>query len=108
MPEGYQIFYVWINLLCLCGKSNQSGFIVLSERLSYNTQMLATIVGVNEASIRYALDTFEKFGMIELHEEAILITNWEKHQNVDYLEKIREQNNIRKQRQRDKEKLSLS
>ncbi|HDP5852621.1 TPA: DnaD domain protein, partial [Staphylococcus aureus] len=55
-------------------------------------------------SIRLAIQTFETLGMIEKVNGVIKVTNWEKHQNVEGLEKIRAQNRLRKQKQREKEK----
>jgi hypothetical protein len=47
--------------------------------------------------------------MIEIVDnEMILISNWEKHQNIDKLDEIREQNRIRKQNQRERERLLIS
>ncbi len=46
--------------------------------------------------------------MIErLDNDAILVVNWEKYQNIAGLEQIREQNRLRKQKQRDREKQKL-
>ena len=39
--------------------------------------------------------------MIEINEH-VNIVNWEKHQNIEGLEKIKEQNRLRQQRRRDK------
>ncbi len=63
--------------------------------------MLATLFNRPIATVRLALQTFQQFGMIEITDDQyICISNWEKHQNVDGLEKIREQNRLRKQKQR--------
>ena len=42
---------------------------------------------------------FEEFGMIEIIDGAITIPKWEKHQNIDGLEKIRKQTRERVARQ---------
>ena len=47
-----------------------------------------------------ALLTFEKFGMIEIIDNILHVSNWLKYQNVDGMEKIRIQNKLRKQKQR--------
>ena len=61
------------------------------------------------ATVRLALQTFKQFGMIDITDDQyICISNWEKHQNVDGLEKIREQNRLRKQKQREKLRLDMS
>lgn len=68
--------------------------------------MLATQFNRPLATIQLALKTFERFGMIELVNDMLHISNWEKYQNIDGMERIREQNRLRKQRERERKKLS--
>lgn len=104
MPESDTLLIIWVKLLAQAGKTNASGFIYLSENVPYTDEMLAHIFGRPLGIVRMALDTFRKFGMIEINEQNyISICNWEKHQNLDALEKIREQNRLRKQKQRKKQ-----
>ncbi|WHF29097.1 phage replisome organizer N-terminal domain-containing protein (plasmid) [Bacillus altitudinis] len=106
MPESDTLLIIWVKLLAQAGKTNASGFIYLSENVPYTDEMLAHIFGRPLGIVRMALDTFRKFGMIEINEQNyISICNWEKHQNLDALEKIREQNRLRKQKQRKKQNL---
>ncbi|HEW0072821.1 TPA: DnaD domain protein, partial [Streptococcus pneumoniae] len=46
-----------------------------------------------------------KFGMVEKIDGVIMLPNWEKHQNIDGMEKIKEQNRNRAARHRQKQKL---
>ncbi|AXZ23724.1 phage replisome organizer N-terminal domain-containing protein [Staphylococcus warneri] len=105
LPERDTIITLWVKLLTLAGKYNEQGYIMLSETLPYNEEMLANEFNRPLNSIRLALQTFEKLGMIEEVNGVFKVTNWEKHQNIEGLEKIREQNRLRKQRQRNKQKL---
>ncbi|MGG1863111.1 phage replisome organizer N-terminal domain-containing protein [Bacillus safensis] len=106
MPESDTLLIIWVKLLAQAGKTNASGFIYLSENVPYTDEMLAHIFGRPLGIVRMALDTFRKFGMIEINEQNyISISNWEKYQNLDALEKIREQNRLRKQKQRKKQSL---
>ncbi|MGX9291040.1 phage replisome organizer N-terminal domain-containing protein [Bacillus sp. A015] len=106
MPESDTLLIIWVKLLAQAGKTNASGFIYLSENVPYTDEMLAHIFGRPLGIVRMALDTFRKFGMIEINEQNyISICNWEKHQNLDALEKIRKQNRLRKQKQRKKQSL---
>ncbi|WP_105985976.1 phage replisome organizer N-terminal domain-containing protein [Staphylococcus chromogenes] len=107
LPERDTIITVWVKLLTLAGKYNEHGYIMLSENLPYNDEMLANEFNRPLNSIRLALQTFIKLGMIEDSEGAYKVKNWEKHQNIEGLEKIREQNRLRKQKQRKKEKQML-
>jgi phage replisome organizer, putative, N-terminal region len=96
MPDKDSILIIWIKLLVQAGKCNATGYIYLNETLPYTDEMLATIFNRPLNTIRLALSIFQKFGMIELSEEGnIFINNWEKHQNIEGLEKIREQTRLR-------------
>lgn len=106
MPSCDSILVIWFKLLVLAGKSNKNGALMLNTKVSYNLEMLSSIFSRDLATIRLAISTFERFEMIEIAEDVITIPNWEKHQNVDGLNKIKEQNRIRKQKQREIIKLN--
>jgi len=106
MPDSDTILIIWIKLLAQAGKTNASGYIFLSENIPYTEEMLSTIFNRPLSTIRLALKTFEELGMIGIDDNSFIrITNWEKHQSVDKLDKIREQNRIRQARYREKKKL---
>jgi len=106
MPEADTILVIWIKLLSQAGKTNASGYIFLSEQIPYTDEMLATIFNRPLNTVRLALDTFRKFGMIDIDENSFInILNWEKHQNIAGLDKIREQNRQRVAKHREKKKI---
>ena len=105
MPEGDSIIVIWLKLLCLSGTVNDGGLIYLTRDVPYTDEMLSTQFDRPLQTIRLALKTFEHFGMIEVVENFLALPSWEKYQNVDGLDKIREQNRIRKQRQREAQTL---
>lgn len=90
LPDANAIIVVWFKLLCLAGKMNNSGVFMMNDRIAYTDKMLSTIFRMNESTVQLALQTFEQFGMIELIDGVITIPNWNKHQNLDALEKKRE------------------
>lgn len=102
MPESDSILLTWIQLLVQAGKANASGSIILNERIPYTEEMLATIFDRPIGIIRLALNTFEHFGMINIENGVITISNWDKHQNIDGMDKVRERERLKKQRQREK------
>src|SRR5699024_7429165 len=105
MPDADTILIIWVKLLSQAGKTNASGYIYLSENIPYTDEMLATIFNRPVSTVRLALQTFEQFGMITINDDNfIAISNWEKHQNVDALEKIREQTRKRVARHRKRQK----
>jgi len=106
MPDADTILVVWVKLLAQAGKTNSSGYIFLSENIPYTDEMLATIFGRPLSTIRLALKTFEDLGMIGIDDNSFVsITNWEKYQNIEGLDRIKEQNRLRQQRYRDKKQL---
>ena len=90
LPDGDSIVVCWFKLLCLAGKQNNSGVLMLNDRIAYTDEMLATVFRRPLQTVRLALDTFERFGMIEIINGAITIPNWGKHQSLDRLEKLRD------------------
>ena len=106
MPEGMSILLIWIKLLILAGKCNVSGYIYLAENIPYTDEMISTIFNMPLNIIRFALTTFVKFNMIEISEDQLIkIVNWEKHQNLEGLDRIREQTKLRVSRYRESHKL---
>jgi len=104
MPEGDAILVIWIRIIALAGKCNANGFVLVEDEFPYTDEMLSVIFGKPLSTVKLALATFERFRMIENTEKGIYITNFDKHQNIEGLDKIREQNRIRKQRERERKK----
>ena len=107
MPEGDALLVVWIRLIALAGKCNANGLVLVEDEFPYTDEMLSVIFNKPLQTVKLALATFEKFRMIESTTKGIYITNFDKHQNIEGMERIREQNRIRKQRQRERNKALL-
>ena len=96
LPEGSAIINLWLRLLCLAGKCNDGGMIYLSQNIPYTDEMLSALSDIPLNTVRMAMETFTGWGMIELLGNGnILLANWEKYQNVESLERIREQTRAR-------------
>lgn len=104
LPERDAIIVIWFKILCLAGKQNNGGVLMFNERIPYTDEMLATIFRRPVNTVRLALKTFEEYGMIEIVNHTITIPKWEKHQQLDGLEKVREQTRIRVARHKEKQK----
>lgn len=65
LPECDSIIVIWFKLLCFAGKTNNSGVFLMGDSIPYTDGMLATIFRRKEATVKMALDIFERFGMIE-------------------------------------------
>jgi len=104
MPNGDGIIVIWFKLLCLAGKSNAGGFLMLTDKIAYTEDMLASIFCRDKKLIELALNTFVLLDMIEIVDNKIYLTNWEKHQNIEGMDKIRAQTRERVARYRERQK----
>ncbi len=108
LPEGDSIVLIWVMLLTKAGSCNSNGYIFLTENIPYTHEMLASEFGFELNIIKLALISLQKLNMIQLKEEKILISSWSEHQNIDGLEKIREQTKKRVAKYREQKKLKES
>lgn len=108
MPDSDAILVIWFKILCLAGTINESGMLLLTRDIPYNDEMLANQFNRPINTIRLALDTFRKFGMIETTNNILCVSNWEKYQNIETLDKIREQTRLRVAKHREQRKIANS
>jgi len=104
LPDHDAILVIWFKILALAGKHNRNGLLMMSDKVHYTDEMLATIFRRPLNTVRMALGVFEQFGMVEIIDGVITLPNWEKHQNIDGMEKIKEQTRNRVARHREKQK----
>ena len=104
MPGSDGMMVIWLKLLCLAGKINNGGVLLLNDRIAYTEEMLATIFRKDVSTVRMALKTFEELEMIVLVNKTITIPNWGKHQSLDRLEKARKYQKIYMREKRAKQK----
>lgn len=100
MPSADSIIVVWLKLLTFAGKQNNDGVFLMSNRIAYTDEMLASIFRRDINTVRMALSTFERFGMVEIIENVITIPNWNKHQSLDAYEKKKERDRLYKRERR--------
>ena len=106
LPEADAILVIWIRLLVLAGKTNDEGLIYIQRNMPYTEEMLATLFSKPVNVVRLALMTLQQFNMIDLNEDGLIaIENWDKHQNIEGMEKVRLKNaeRVRKHRERKKQ-----
>ena len=105
LPEADSIIVIWFKLLTLSGKVNNGGVLIFNETMAYTDEMLATLFRRNINTVRLALETFKKFGMIDIIEDTITIPNWSKHQSLEQLEERKEymRNYMRDYREKQKQ-----
>ena len=104
MPEGDAILVIWLKLLLLAGNINDGGAIYLTPEIPYTDEMLANELRKPLTTTRLALSTFERYGMIEIVDDILMLSSWEKYQSADKLAEIREKNRIRQANYKKKQK----
>lgn len=105
LPDGNNIVLIWVMLLTMAGRCNSNGMVFLTQNIPYTPKMLADELDFEENTVKLALQSLEQLEMIVTDNGFFSIPGWEEHQNAEALEKIREQNRIRKQKQREKQKI---
>ena len=94
MPSADSIIVIWFKLLTFAGKQNNDGVFMMSNRIAYTDEMLASIFRRDVNTVRLALNAFQQFGMIEIIDNVITIPNWNKHQTLDSYEKKKERDRL--------------
>ena len=105
LPDGNNIVLIWVMLLTMAGRCNSNGMVFLTQNIPYTPKMLADELDFEENTVKLSLKSLEQLEMIVMDNGFFSIPGWEEHQNAEALEKIREQNRIRKQKQREKQKI---
>lgn len=105
LPDGNSIVLIWVMLLTMAGRCNAGGMIFLTENIPYTPKMLADELGFEETTVQLALNALENFDMVVMNHGHFTIAGWEEYQNIEGMDKIREQNRLRKQKQRANQKL---
>ena len=106
MPEGDTILVIWLKLLLLAGNINDGGQIYLTPEIPYTDEMLANELRRPLATVRMALKLFEKFDMIEIVDDILKLSSWEKYQSIDKLAEMREKTRQRVAKCREKKRLT--
>ena len=103
LPDGNNIVLIWVMLLTMAGRCNSGGMIFLTENIPYTPKMLADELGFEENTVRLALDALEQLNMIR-SDGFLEISGWEEYQNIEGMDKIREQTRQRVAKFREKQK----
>lgn len=107
LPDGNIIQLVWLKLLCLAGKCNEGGLLMVTKEMPYTDEMMAKRFGVDIAVVQRSLAIFQKLEMLTVVENIYLVSNWAKHQSSQSLEdmKAKHRERQRKYVERKKQKL---
>ena len=105
LPDGDSIVLIWVMLLTMAGRCNAGGRIYLTEDIPYTPKMLAYELDFPENTVILALQALENLNMIVSQDDGFSVVGWEEYQNIEGMDKIREQNRLRKQKQRESQRL---
>ena len=107
LPEGNNIVLIWVMLLTMAGRCNSGGMIFLTENIPYTPKMLADELDFEENTVVLALQALEQLDMIVTDNGFFTIAGWEEYQNIEGMDKIREQNRERQRLKRQRQKQAL-
>lgn len=107
LPDGNNIVLIWVMLLTMAGRCNANGMIFLTENIPYTPKMLADELDFEENTVILALEALGQLNMIVTESGYFTIAGWEEYQNIEGMDKIREQNRLRQKRKREKQKTLL-
>ena len=102
LPDGDTVLIIWLKLLTLAGNINDGGMVYFTKDIPFNESMLANEFGRSLETVKMALNVFQKFGMIEVVDDMIYVSNWEKYQNRERLDDLREYNRIKQREHRER------
>ena len=54
LPNGDESIVIWFRILCLAGKSNSGGLLMMTDRIAYTDEMLASIFQRDIKSVQLA------------------------------------------------------
>lgn len=108
LPDGDSILVIWFKLICLAGSINDNGMVYLTPEIPYTEDMLATQFRRPLPTVKLALSTFIKFGMIEVVDDFLCLPSWEKYQSADKLARIRSKNAERQARFRERKQHEIA
>ena len=105
LPDGNNIILIWVMLLTMAGRCNADGMIYLTENIPYTSKMLADELDFEENTVQLALRAMEQLGMIVSDNGFISIAGWKEYQNVEGMDRIREQTRQRVAQHRKRQKM---
>lgn len=105
LPDGNNIVLIWVMLLTIAGRCNDGGKVYLTEDIPYSTKMLADELDFKEKTVDAALKALSRLNMVQMDSDGFFeITGWGEHQNIDGMDRIRNQTRNRVAEYRKKQK----
>ncbi|ORO94740.1 phage replisome organizer N-terminal domain-containing protein [Streptococcus mitis] len=105
MKDGDTVICIWVKILTLAGRLNNSGLLALNDHIAYDTKLLAKSFKKSEKIVKKSIKILKSLDLLEEINGILVVKKWEKNQNIDALAKIREQARNRVAKHRAKQKL---
>ena len=107
-PDGGDLFVLWIGLLCMAMKSDNSGYIYITQGVPYTIDDIANELNIEKKIVEMGFKLFQQYKMIDIIENGIIeIINFDKHQQLDKIEKAKQISRESSQKYRNKKKREL-
>lgn len=99
---------VWFELMDFAGRCNHDGAFISPREIPFKELSdIAVMIDRDEEELKLCMSFFINEGMISVVDDVYMLSNWSEYQNIEGMEKIREQNRIRQAKYREKQKLLL-
>lgn len=99
---------VWFELMDFAGRCNHDGAFISPREIPFKELTdIAVMIDRDEEELQLCMSFFINEGMISVVDDVYMLSNWSEYQNVEGMEKIREQNRIRQAKFKQKQKLLL-
>ena len=97
---------VWFELMDLAGRCNHDGAFVSSAGIPFtDLDDIAVQIDRDEEELKLCMAFYLKEGMVTIDNNVYSLVNWGEYQNIEGMDKIREQNRIRQANYKAKKKL---
>lgn len=93
MPDADALYAIWFKLLAFVGKQNSSGVFLIhtggqADDLPITEEVISTVTHRPITTVRLALTTFERLGLIERLDGVYAFTNWDRLVDEDRLRRL--------------------
>ena len=95
---------VWFELMDFAGRCNHNGAFISREIPFYELSDIATMIDRDESDLAVCMEFFIKEGMVSVVDDVYMLSNWSDYQNVDGLERIKQQNRERQAKYRESQR----
>ena len=100
---------VWFELMDFAGRCNHDGAFISPREIPFKELSdIAVMIDRDEEELRLCMSFFINEGMISVVDDVYMLSNWSEYQNIEGMEKIREQNRQRQAKFKEKRKMLLS